>query len=410
MKDIELEQTLLGCLLAEQDVLGLLPPDFEPEHFSQDLHQVVFSEMRRIEAIGEKYSPITLRPLFPENEQIQGGYLIRCVAKRLLLNNPSEAAKQLIDLANRRNIVAFCEEAMTVAGNTDSDRMSGEIAGWLINQLETLNTTTRYKISTERQVSERLLTKLQSGKPPEFSKTGIELLDVAMDGGMYQNKLYGIVGRKKMGKTMLSGTISHNLQMSGQRHLYLALEMGSDEIHQRSLARQVECKEGIFRLGSSPRINERIAEYTNTAKNYRLYLDAPSLSFDDLRHILPQYIKKYKLKGFILDCWQLVGGKGKSQSLTEHLDNVAQWLAETVKKYPVWGLVTAQENQEENTRGGEGLRLAVDQLYRLNKNEVQDTYAWLEMMETRYTRWCDVGDKNNPRLGMHDNGTHFVEL
>ena len=70
-------------------------------------------------------------------------------------------------------------------------------------------------------------------------QTGIEKLNQAMEGGMYAGKLYGIVGRKKMGKTMLAGTISTNLQQSGVKHLYLALEMGSEEIHQRNMARML---------------------------------------------------------------------------------------------------------------------------------------------------------------------------
>ena len=108
-----------------------------------------------------------------------------------------------------------------------------------------------------------------------------------------------------------------------------------------------------------------------------MYLDAPGLSFADLRHLFPAMIRRYKLTGFVLDCWQLVGGKGKGMSTSEHLDAVAQWLAECCKRYRVWGLVTAQENQDDNTRGGEGIRLAVDQLYRLGSQTSEvPTFGW----------------------------------
>ena len=135
------------------------------------------------------------------------------------------AAKQLIDLANKRKIISFCQEAILISQNEDSERQSGEIASWLVSQIDAINTATRFRLSTERQVSERLIERLQKNEPIPCSKTGIDALDAAMGGGLFQHKLYGIVGRKKMGKTMLSGTISHNLQKAGQRHLYLALEM-----------------------------------------------------------------------------------------------------------------------------------------------------------------------------------------
>ena len=102
------------------------------------------------------------------------------------------------------------------------------------------------------------------------------------------------------------------------------------------------------------------------------------------------------------------GNRGKSTAV--HLDEVAQWLAECCKKYKVWGLVTAQENQDENTRGGEGIRLACDQLYRICKKDESVVEAWVEMMETRYTRWQNAGDELNPSLIMHDNGTHYEQL
>ena len=743
--DIELEQHLLGLFLVRNDVLILLPADFSPETFYEPLHQEIFKKMLLKAAKDEAFSPLTLKNLIDDN-LIENGYLIKLAANYFYITDPQTAAKQLIDLHNRRNIIDICKKTILQASKIDSDELAGEIVANAANQLQGMETAQRFRISTERQVTERLLLKAQEN-PTEFSKTGFDKLDFSMGGGLFAGKLYGLVGRKKMGKaqplnskiltldgwvnmgdlkigeevasidgkksivngifpqgekdiyeiifsdgrkarcckehlwnvfdyrhkcwktintekmmewlkldmpfyiplfsgeygvhkdlpidayilgcllgdggisqknvnltsadegiliefekrlpdhltlssvngkydfriknkqkkntnslkeeldklglmgknsetkfipeiylnssfnqrvdlinglldtdgwarakgaefctvskdlaykmqylirsiggictikekvtsysyngikkqgklayrcfirhpepsilfklsrkkcafekrtngcrlnvveinligieesqcisvshdshlyitddfivthnTMLAGSISHNLQASGQRHMYLALEMGSDEIHQRSLARQIGCNEEVFRLGVHKSLQLKIAEYVNYAKNYRLYLDAPSLGFDDLRHLLPQYIKKYNLKGFILDSWQLVQGKRKGQSTAEHLDEVAQYLAEVCKKYSVWGVATAQENQDENTRGGEGLRLAVDQLYRICKKDVEDVEAWLEMMETRYTRWQNVGEENNPSLLMASGGTHYEAI
>jgi hypothetical protein len=71
--------------------------------------------------------------------------------------------------------------------------------------------------------------------------------------------------------------------------------------------------------------------------------------------------------------------------------------------------VLAQENQDENTRGGEGLRLACNQLYHISKRDVSTTDAWLEMMETRYTPWTGVGKEHYPSLRLSEKGTHFEE-
>ena len=413
--NVEAEQGLLGAILCQPETLHHLPLDFDAEHFYEPLHSSIYQQIRHFSSAGEPYDLFTLARYFDKENVLKshGGaklYLSKLAQFSVTVTNAPALAKLIIDLAERRKIVALCQETIAKAALLSEEITAGEIAAGVSSSLENLSTATRFRISTERQVTERLVTLLQENKSIPSSPTGITKLDFAMDGGMYAGKLYGIVGRKKMGKTMLAGTISHNLQNSGVKHMYLALEMGSDEIHQRSLAREIGCKEAVFRLGINDSLLLKMADYATKTKNNRLYLDAPCLSFDDLRHILPQYIRKHKIKGFILDCWQLVGGKPRGQSTSEHLDAVAQWLAECCKKYKVWGLVTAQENQDENTRGGEGIRLACDQLYRICKKDECSPEAWIEMMETRYTRWKNVGGEFDPSLIMHDNGTHYEQL
>jgi len=90
---------------------------------------------------------------------------------------------------------------------------------------------------------------------------------------------------------------------------------------------------------------------------------------------------------------------------------VAQFIADFGRTYNIWTLTFAQINQEGNTRGGEGIRLAFDQLYELHRENLAESYAWLEMMETRYTPWLNpYGDKDNPTLFMNERGPFYEEL
>ena len=65
-------------------------------------------------------------------------------------------------------------------------------------------------------------------------------------------------------------------------------------------------------------------------------------------------------------------------------------------------------NQDGNTRGGEGLRLACDQYYTLHR-EKSDVRAWLEMGESRYTMYENVGSKDFPGMLLNSNGPHFCD-
>ena len=91
---------------------------------------------------------------------------------------------------------------------------------------------------------------------------------------------------------------------------------------------------------------------------------------------------------------------------------MAQWLAEVCRKHKLWGVVMAQINQEGNTRGSEGIRLAFDQVYDLKPlgEDLGQPYRWLEMMETRYTRWQNVGGESQAGLFMNDKGPYFEQV
>ena len=113
---------------------------------------------------------------------------------------------------------------------------------------------------------------------------------------------------------------------------------------------------------------------------------------------------------FRSDYFQLVGGVGARQSRVEFFDEVAQWIANICRQEKIWALVTAQINQDDNIRWGEGLRLAFDQVYHLQVCENDKEMFFMEMMDTRYTPWCEVGNKDNPIIKMEKTGPFFREI
>ena len=414
--NVEAEQALLGALMVRNDVLFAMP-DIKPQSFFEPLHGRIFDAICKAVEKGMVANPVTLKPLFDQDQSLidigGGAYLAKLVSASIVVNNIDDYVRVILDMAQRRALIDTCMTTVAICSDMSMNITAGDIASELaIGADRSSDMTHRYRVMTEREITERIYDRMKNKLFAEPVKTGLRKLDECMGGGMFPAKLYGLVGRKKHGKTMLAGTISNALQQSGISHALLALEMGGEEIHQRSMAAMIGCYESAFRsgFGESDHFLSRLGEYAARAKPGRIYVDAPGLRFNDLRTMLPAMIRKQKLSGFILDSWQLVKGKKDRQSEVDHLDEVAQWLAEVCKKYGVWGLVTAQENQGENTRGGEGLRLACDQCYRIGKPDVGSAFAWLDMMETRYTGWQGVGSKDNPGLCLSKHFTHFEEV
>jgi replicative DNA helicase len=211
--------------------------------------------------------------------------------------------------------------------------------------------------------------------------------------------------------TVLAGTISHNLNQRGIRHIFICGEMSPEEVHQRNLCRELGFFPSIFRSPKAQefKLQERIAAIAAASKRACIYRKAPGLTFSQLRQIVASAVERKNITGMILDYWQLVGGKPSGKSTAEHLDEVAQWIADYCRREGLWSIVMAQINQDGNTRGGEGLRLAFDQVYQIHRDDPGKPEAWIEMMETRYTPWVSIGSETEAGLLLNEQGPYFEE-
>ena len=412
--NIVAEFQLLGCLLVDNSLASRMPFLEEP-HFWSPPHRRIFRAILTCVEQGKSASPLTLRMQFEEDDDLiqEGGakYLVQMVGESGHVIDPIDHARYLVELAQRRMLLSVCEESSRIL-SSESSLTPSESALELMRKCEDIMRGFDSSMFIDDQrVADRILKDMAENKAA--ISTGIPKLDEAMGGGIYPGKAYGFAARKKVGKTILAGTISYNLAEQGIKHLFLCTEMGPYEIHQRNLARACGFFPSVFRSDSAKSlpVQRKIADVAAQSKRLILYQNAPSLSFERLKRIVIAAVVQRKVSGIILDYWQLVGGKPNGKSTSEHLDEVAQWIADSCRKYEIWAIVMAQINQEGNTRGGEGIRLAFDQVYQLNplKDDIGKPERWLEMLDTRYTKWLNIGGDDQPGLYLNDKGPYFEQ-
>ena len=239
-----------------------------------------------------------------------------------------------------------------------------------------------------------------------FDSTGIPSLDAAMYGGLFPSKAYGFQARKKVGKTILLSTISHNLNVMGTKHLFITGEMHAGELEHRVVAREMGFNSADFLTNMTKERIDDIRMHQAMAHDNVLYSNAPGMSLDYIHKTVETAVTDYQCQGIIVDYLQLI--KGDSANRTEHLEYAAQALANLARIHNVWIMAAAQVNQDGNTRGGEGLKLAFDQVYTLHRKKTSDG-AWLEMEESRYTGYANIGSPDAPGLKLELNGPYFRE-
>lgn len=414
LSNIEAEQAILGALLVNNNAF-IYVAQLEQKHFYEPVHQRVFACILKEWNNGASFSAMSLKPVFDNDASLSdiggGTYLGRLVACAITVFNISDIANMLIDLHARREISIICDQAkndiLDLSGGSAMEtalRFSG-----LMSAVSAGDEASFFE--DDYVVTDSILNSMKRDVQPY--STGYAALDAAMDGGLYPGKSYGFAARKKMGKTILAGSISCNLNLRGHRHLFICGEMSPAEVQKRTLARMLKVKQSVFngKEGKESAFMQQIADTAITSKRSIIYKNAPGITFEDLKkYVLLARLRK-KITGFILDYWQLVGGKPKNKSTAEHLDEVAQWIADTCRKYDLWSITMAQINQEGNTRGGEGIRLAFDQVYVLQapNDDPGRSERWLEMSDTRYTSWRSVGSENKPGLYMNERGPYFAE-
>jgi replicative DNA helicase len=394
----EMEQGLLGAIMMSPKALDQVSY-LTSEDFAHANHQAIWIAVEAIRARGEPVNPISVCQLLGAHLEDAGGqpYIARLAAASPGAMAVGHWAKQLRDLSAKRRLREVIH-GMSIRLERDGEVTAEELAADVVHECEAVSARSAPRILTVRQVREAELEAMK--QPLPCYSTGFTGLDRAMGGGMYPRRAYAIAARKKQGKTAMAGDISDALNHAGVKHLYIACEMGADQIEHRIMAKHLNVNALAFldpRYRGSPAFISKVAAYTVKAPNNALYLNAPGLTFEDLRRNVTHAVLAHRIKGFILDYLQLVGGKQRNQSTAEHLDIVGQWIAEVCKTHGLFCLCLAQINQEGNVRGGESIRLAFDQVYELKRQlEGEGTGAWLEMLDSRYTKWQNVGSEQFP--------------
>lgn len=417
---IELEFGLLGWVMTNPEA-ALAIDGLQASLFTDELLLAGYEAAIKKAASGEFISPATLVSainITDEDSRKQATQVfLSCVSHALHVLSPREVVLSLSLDLQRQKLKELCD---AVSAKCDSDIEGiAAVSNTLIDGVQDIiRESSGIMIRDSRAVTEEVMEALKE-MPPCYS-TGMPALDFAMDGGLYSGKAYGIAARKKVGKTIMCATISCNLDLAGIPHLFVCGEMSDKEIHERTLARLANVKPSVFRdrNQATPAVMQKISESSFKLTGAARYLNAPGITLDELKRAVTVAVNRHGIKGFILDYWQLVGGQEKGQSQALHLERVAQWIADFSRKHKIWALVMAQINQEGNTRGGEGIRLAFDQVYHLQPcyagendgGDITRPERWIQMLETRYTAWNNLGSDTSPRFIIKENGPYFEQL
>lgn len=379
-KNIEIEQTLIACLLQNPYPVNLSPEDFAEPYHGQVFSEIISGKQMKDYIGTEDYD--YLHGLLP--------LIVTTIPSQL-----EEYASMIRELSQKRYLSAVLNGALVGMHQKSFSELSAALISDLQDSVEPRG------IKSAKEVRKEIMDSIEL--PKECYSTGVHCLDVGMAGGLYEGFTYGLCGAEKMGKTTLAHTISYNLNIP---HLYIAMEMGARQIEERNVAR--ELGENSLKF-LSRKIEKNRVETARMNENL-YYADAPGWSLDDIIQSVSSARVKHGIKGFIVDYWQLIT-QDNSWSEERHLRKCAQDLSNFARKNKMFCIILAQMNKDGHLFGGNGLRKACDQLYMINPCDMpngSDRYRWLGQDATRYTEKQDIGAEDSPALFLETNsGPYF---
>ena len=235
----ELEQQLLGALLADNDRFHEISGKLNVEHFGDPVHADIYRNIATRITKDHLASPVTLKVDMEDHEGLKelGGpqYLVRMLGASMVGSQIKHYADEIIQLWHRRTLDrAFMDAAEAIRAGQGADEARAALELLLTTMPATYGQENTISMTKMLTATIENINEAYSGRTSTIT-TGLKSLDDKL-GGLFRQNLIIIGGRPSMGKTSLALEIATSNAKEGMKVAIVSLEMSGDELGQRMLS------------------------------------------------------------------------------------------------------------------------------------------------------------------------------
>lgn len=397
--DALLEAKILGAIFQAPSLYSQVS-HLPPEAFSDSAHATVFECINACIDNGHPITPSSVALNFEHKISAIGGMnLLDQIASQGgdIVTNLPIAVERLRDMHQWRkikDIASRLQNAVEMKERSPDEVLSG------INRLsQDLISTGRETARSKHEVARSAIERAREAK--ETTTTGIDTLDYLMQGGLQSRRLYGIGGLFGRGKTIMLGSISDNLNLQKQPHLFITMETEPEDIEIRSCSSHINQNASVIFDQDDDDHQDAVRDaegVLHKIPDMTYYEYAPLATINDIHRMILRAKSRHGIKGFILDYWQLIRGHEKGVSRDQHLSECGDRLAAICRQENLWGIMTAQIDERGQLVGSPGGLLRSAALYvRLVRDEDAQA-AYFVTEKSNYTRYADTGNESVPGM------------
>ncbi|MDQ2872318.1 MAG: replicative DNA helicase [Candidatus Eremiobacteraeota bacterium] len=361
-QNLEAEMALLGSLLVDREIMGIVGEIVQPEDFYAHVHERIYGALQHLYDRGEPLDKITVAEELKRRDSLErvGGlsYLSSLMDTVQSAASASYYAKIVREKAVLRGLIHAGTEITQIGFENEED-----VAGALDRSEQVVFDVGRRQFRGEFVPVNRLLKpafehidKLFHSRGGRTGLTsGFHDID-EMTTGFQAGNFIIVAARPGMGKT----SFALNMAVAAAREesepvAVFSLEMSNDELVQRLICAEAEISMHDMRRGNIKTHHwEKISDAMGTLNELPIYLDdSGGLSVSDIRSRCRRLKSSQGLSAVFVDYLQLLspGVLTKTANRNEELSVICRTLKTTAKDLgvPIVGLAQLNRGVEART-------------------------------------------------------------
>jgi len=373
--DIDVEQALLGAILADNRAMERASALIKPEHFYDPLHGRIFETMSQmIERGGVVVTPLTLHATMKADPGVieTGGqaYFEALKSAAPAIPNVRDYANILKDLGIRRSLIRIGEDIVNTAYEAPIEKNSKAQIEEAEKALYAVAETNKYgdgavDFHQAMQRTVELATKAQA-RGGQISGVTSGFIEVdRLLGGLQPSDLLILAGRPGMGKTALGTNMAFHAARqyirdveagaeypSGAPVLFFSLEMAAQQLSARILSEQAELEVWKIRNGRFAESEwEKFVLTMQDLSSLPLYIDdTGGISIAQIAARARRLKREKNIGLIIIDYLQLVEPSRRHDNRVQEITEVTKGLKTLAKELNVPVLALSQLSRGVDAR------------------------------------------------------------
>ena len=356
---IEVEQDLLGALMAHAGAIERIEADLQPAHFYRAEHQAIYSAIARLANQGRSCDSLAVVDMLEQSGQIeQAGGLTAVVALEAESASPANVrrhAEIVIERAMARQLIAAADEIVWIAEDAAPVKERIDAAQKRIMALSDSATLG----AREPQLVGDLMAKYLAVVDERWERngggisTGFPDLDRRLGGGLAEGSLVILAGRPAMGKTALALQVAYNVADHGHTALVCSQEMQNTQLIDRavSFVGRVPLAALLTGEGMTADDHDKYQAALSRISAAPLFLDEQgALKPADVRRKARKVKNKRGLSVLVIDYLQLMVGDKDGENRTREVTQITQDLKALAKELSCCVIALSQLNRQVESR------------------------------------------------------------